>query len=223
MTDGCHLFQGSARCPGRATCWSVQWRCWCCASVWASARRGTSPRIRTRIPCAFDNRDTRSRFTPTPRRRRPPRSPSSRFVDHRACCVHAPCVSMRPSSPSPPPVVQVEARSEIHMYHCAYKHVVRLRGICHARAGCFCLCRGVLAWRLRVACELASHTYFTYMYFSIRDENANFCAISYRFNAWFNANAPSAWLTPSHWHISRYGRRDANVINERRARNIIHR
>lgn len=27
----------------------------------------------------------------------------------------------------------------------------------------------------------------------------------------------------SHWHVSRYDRRDANAINERRARNIIHR
>lgn len=81
MTDGCHLFQGSVRCPGRVTCWSARWRCWCCASAWASARRDTSPtRIRTRIPCAFDNRGTPSRYMPTPRRRRP-RSPSSRSVD----------------------------------------------------------------------------------------------------------------------------------------------
>lgn len=211
MTDGCHLFQESARCPGRATCWSAQWRCWCCASAWASARRGTSPRIRTRIPCAFDNRDTRSRFTPTPRQRRPPRSPSSRFVDHRACCVHAPCVSMRPYVAHP----GRGAKRDAHMSSRAYINTS------HVCAGCFCLSRrtGVTT----ASCVRPRISYIFYVHCIFRFEaRMQIFAISRRFNAWFNANALYAWLTPSHWRVS-CSTVGANAINERHARNIIHR
>lgn len=123
MTNGCHLFQGSARCPGRLTCWSARWRCWCCASAWASARHDTSPRTRTRILCAFDNRDTPSRFTPTPRRRRP-RSPLSRSVDRawRCWCALCVCVSMREHTchrrPSTSSAVAVVPRNQVY---CTYR------------------------------------------------------------------------------------------------------